>query len=187
MEVFNNSNKGSVASKAVVSYMDRVKEYMDPKAKDVTAFLEGERNVKALVDKLHPTDKKKLPKGFLDDVSSMRDLITKVATADLDPYVARKIRELAESSRLEANTLIAKTSRRRGLMTSADKAASKRMQKEFEAQQQPFLEYSADPSTNLAWRVRMAMRGYQQAQKAPLVSLETEPAAITPEAATKAV
>jgi len=187
MEVYNN-NKGSVASKAVVSYMDRVKEYMDPKAIDVTAFLGSDkRDVKALVDKLHPTDKKKLPKGFLDDVSSMRDLVTKVATSDLDPYVSRKIRELAESSRLEANALLAKTSRRRGLMTSADKAASKRMQKGFEAQQQPFLEYSADPSTNLAWRVRMAMRGYQQAQKAPLVSLETEPAAITPEAATKAV
>ena len=90
MEVYNN-NRGSVASKAVVSYMDRVKEYMDPKAKDVTAFLGSEkRDVKALVDKLHPTDKKKLPKGFLDDVSSMRDLVTKVATSDLDPYVSRR-------------------------------------------------------------------------------------------------
>lgn len=181
MEVYN-SNKGSVASKAVVSYMDRVRQNMSPKAKAAGDFLQSDkRDVQELVGKLSAADRKKLPPNFLDDVSSFNDLKFKAVTANLDPVVSKKIRAIAADIEAKNTATMARISRRRGIAAATGAAAEQREMMSQLAQKQPF----GDRAVEMARLVKQIMRRQIELQKSPIVSLETGAATITPETPTK--
>ena len=173
----NNSSKGSPASTAIGRYLAGVEAQIESDKKDVEA--------EALVNKLSPADRKRLPKDFVQKLTSFSDAAIQAATSHLPAYVSEAIRELAERRRHATAALTAKTKSRRETRGAQGLLARRGSRGLAQSRTQPFLKYSSDPAANWAYAIKLALQAKQQEQKAPMVSSETEGAAITPEATPK--
>tara|TARA_R110000765_G_scaffold279999_1_gene377518 strand:- start:1421 stop:1957 length:537 start_codon:yes stop_codon:yes gene_type:complete len=173
----NNNSKGSPSSTAIGRYLAGVRDLIEQDTKD--------DEVKKLVSNLSSTDRKRLPKDFVEKLTSFSDATIQAATSHLPAYVSEKIRELATKRRYATTETAAKIKGRRETMGARSGLLSKSRGDLNKRISQPFLKLSADPAYNNALRIKYALEAMKQQQKAPMVSSETEGAAITPEATAK--
>ena len=175
----NGNEKGSVASTAVSRYLADVKKYSTPQSSAVLDFMQADdKNVSELVNKLSPTTKKEIGSNWFDDVGSIKEAADKAMAelATTNPAAAKEIRAIAQRIRSRTDATMARATQRRGLLAAQRGVETSRKAQQMIAQKQP-----VDSSTRLAQIIAANMRSLKAMQQAPIVSLETEEATITPQ------
>ena len=183
MALYENT-KGSPTSSAVARYLKNVRQF-DPKGSAVLDYVksdEDDKDVRELASKLSPATKSKLDKDWFKDVTSIQDAANKAMSelVTTDPSAAAEIRKLAAAIRSRSDKGIAITKQRRGLLAARQSIAATQLTEAQKAAKQPI-----DAATRLAQVIAANMRRFKATQKAPIVSLATRAATITPETPTK--
>jgi len=174
------NNKLPASTTAVGSYLNAVRDEMDPETRAVSDYWntpKSDRESAAELSKnVSAASRKAIDRvstNFWDDVASGNDAAIKSILNNVDPVVAKEVRN-AMRRISEGNEALAASTRKKGLLAKQTTEAQRaQTSAELKGLKQP-----ADPATTLARLIRRSMASKQQTQ-AQLPG-ETPEAKITP-------